>query len=970
MRVAAFPPGAAFLPALARAWLAAGGDPADGLLILPNRRAARAVAGAFLQANRGRPLLLPRIIALGAIDEAALALQGALDLPPSVPKLARQATLARLILARGGADGAPRRLHAAWALAGDLAALLDEADEAEIALGPALRGVVPAELAAHWQTTLNFLAIVTRAWPDILAGMGALNPASRQRLLFDAQARAWAENPPEAKTWLVARAAGPALGRLARVVAGLPQGAVILPDYDPGLDDFARDHIDDGHAQSGIARLLGAIGVRRAEIALWPAPETQVPPGRAALLSKALLPAAALGAWQDQAVPGTTGLYRLAARDEAEEATAIAMILRDALETPGRTAALVTPDRALARRVAAILPRFGILADDSAGEPLADTPPAVFLRLLARAAVTEFAPIPLLALLKHPLTAAGAPPESARAQARALERLALRGPRPPPGFDGLKYRLAESKKDTKAVEGFLARLELRLKPVTGLPLATSPADALRALIEAAEALAATEAEPGAARLWANEAGIALSDHLIEIFAALDGLPDFPAADLPDLLDAILAGAVVRKPRTRDGHPRIAIWGVQEAMLQTVDVAVLAGLVEGVWPAIPEPGAWLSRQMRKDSGLPALERQIGEAAHDFFGLCCRCPTVILAAPNRRDRAPAIPARWLTRLDALLAGAGAAVPRHDAASWARQLDVPAEREPRPKPEPRPPAAARPRELSISDIATLIADPYAIYAKKILRIAELDPIDEESDPSLFGNIVHAGLHKFFAAKPDFEAPDAAKNLTLDLQLAMRAERPRAALQHWWEARLERIAGWIVEAERDRRRLNRPVAIALEAEGRLPVGPDFTLKGRADRIEAREDGSVFIMDYKTGTPPKPKDVELGSAPQLPLEAVMAETGAFGPEFQAPVTELAFWKLSGRHEKGEDKPLFAGDPEKLRATIDNAAARLPSLIAKFANPATPYLARPHPARSTYKDVYQGISRSFEWGGQGDDDGA
>jgi ATP-dependent helicase/nuclease subunit B len=833
--------------------------------------------------------------------------------------------------------------------------------------------VVPAELAAHWQTTLQFLEIVTESWPAILAGMGMINPAARQRLLFDAQARAWAENPPSAKTWLVARAAGPALARLARVVAGLPQGAVILPDYDSHLDAAAWDQIDEGHAQSGIARLLGAMGVRREEIAIWPAPApaSAVPAGRAALLSKSLRPAAALSAWQNQAAPpDATGLLRLSARDEAEEAAAIAMILRDALEVPGRTAALITPDRALAKRVAAILPRFGILADDSAGEPLADTPPAVFLRLLAHAAVTEFAPIPLLALLKHPLTAAGEPPESARAHARALERLALRGPRPPPGFDGLKYRLTESAKDTAATETFLARLETRLKSITGLPVETSPAHALRALIEAAESLAATELEPGAARLWANEAGITLSDHLLEIFAALEDLPDVPAADLPDLLDAILAGAVVRKPRTRDGHPRIAIWGVQEAMLQTVDVAVLAGLVEGIWPAIPEPGPWTSRPMRKSAGLPALEREIGEAAHDFFGLCCRCPKIILAAPIRRDRAPAIPARWLTRLDALLAAAGTSLPHHPATSWARQLDIPEARELRPKPEPRPPAAARPRQLSISDIATLIADPYAIYARKILRIAELDPIDEESDPSLFGDIVHAGLHKFFAANPDFDAPDAAHNLTRDLQVAMRAERPRAALQHWWEARLERIAGWIIEAERDRRRRNQPLAIALEAEGKLPVGQNFTLIGRADRIETRADGTVFIMDYKTGTPPKPKDVEAGTAPQLPLEAVMAESGAFGPEFQAPVAELAFWKLSGRHLQGEDKPLFADDPDRLRETIDNAAASLPALIAKFADPATPFLAKPHPARGTYKDVYQGISRSGEWGGQGDDDGA
>jgi ATP-dependent helicase/nuclease subunit B len=969
MNLTAFPPGAAFLPALAAAWLAAPGDPADGLLILPSRRAARAAAGAFLQANHGRPLLLPRIIARGAIDEAALALHGALDLAPAIAPLRRQAILTRLILARNGANGAPNRLPTAWALAADLAGLLDEADEAEIDLARSLGGIVPSDLAAHWQTTLQFLDIVTKSWPAIAAEMGVLNPAARQARLLDAQAWAWAANPPATKIWLVARDASPALARLARVIAGLAQGAVIIPDYDPLLPNDAFDAIADSHPQSGIARLLAAIGARRDDMSCRPAPESAVPPGRALLISNALLPAAALPSWQSPGPPpDTRNLYRLAARDEAEEATAIAMILRDALETPHSTAALITPDRALARRVAAILVRFGIRADDSAGEPLAETPPAIMLRLLARAAATEFAPIPLLALLKHPLTAAGLDPAACRRQARALERAALRGPRPPPGFDGIKHRL-DQQKDRQAQADFLARLELLLRPAILPKAAVPPAAALRRLLEAAESLAATAETPGAEILWSGEAGAALSERLVDVMEALADLPDIDPADLPDLLDAILAGGVVRKPRTRDGHPRIAIWGVQEAALQTVDIAILAGLVEGVWPSATDPGTWLSRPMRQAAGLPTPERNTGLEAHDFAGLVNRCATVILSAPTRRGRAPAIPASWLTRLDAYLTGAIARpLPLHPAAAWAQLLDRPLTREQRPKPAPMPAAALRPTRLSISDIATLIADPYAIYASKILKIRELDGIDEESDPSQFGDIVHAGLAAFYKTLPDFDAPAAPANLTLALHAAMRKQRPRAALDHWWEARLARIAAWIVQVERGRRRArNIPAAIALEQDAAYPVGPHFTLTGRADRIERRQDGTIFIADYKTGTPPDKKQVEAGSAPQLPLEAVMAEAGAFGPGFRAEVTELAFWRLSGRHLEGEEKPLFADDPAKLRAVIDAAADNLPALVAKFANPATPYLARPHPGRKLYKDVYAGISRSGEWGGSDDD---
>jgi ATP-dependent helicase/nuclease subunit B len=962
MKLAAFPPETAFLPALAHAWLAAPGDAQAGLLILPNRRAARALAGAFLNANAGRALLLPRIISLASLDETPLALAGALDLPPAVTPMQRQALLAKLILQ----SAATTTLHAAWALAADLATLLDDADYGEIDLAKALPNLVPEELAAHWQTTLKFLTIITAHFPAILAELGLINPAARQVALINAQNAAWAARPPTAKIWMVARDANPALARLAGTIAGLPQGRVILPGYDPTLPDAAWDALDDSHAQSGIAHLLAALGARRDEILLLPAPTqastSAVPPGRSALLSRALLPGACLLAWQEPAVLNTAGLTRLEASDEQEDATAIAMALRAALETPGATAALITPDRALASRVTAALARFGIAANDSAGEPLADTPPGILLRLAARAAAAEFAPVPLLALLKHPLTAAGNPPEITRADARALERAALRGPRPPPGLEGIRFRLAEHGKP--AGQDFLARLETCLAPLTGLAEHPRPADALRALIAAAEALAATEAQPGAAIIWSGEAGAALSDHLLEATSALEDLPEIAKHDLPALLDAILANTVIRRPRTRDSHPRIAIWGVQEAMLQTVDVAVLGGLHEGVWPAAAEPGPWLSRPMRRAAGLPTPEQAIGRAAHDFFSLSCACPEVILAAPTRRDRAPAVPARWLTRLDATLAGADSLLPRHPAPDWAAQLDRPEKLERRPAPRPRPAAANRPATLSISDIATLIADPYAIYAKKILRIHELAALDEESDASQFGNIVHAGLAAFFTLERDFAAPDAAAALTVKLQTELRKSRPRAALQHWWEARLARIACWVVELEAERRRNNQPAALALELSGELCLPGGFTLKGRVDRIERTADGNIFIADYKTGEPPHIDKVQTGAAPQLPLEAVMAEAGAFGEDFTAPVTELAFWQISGRHKPGAERVI---KPELLRTLIETAGASVADLFDKFADPATPYLAKPHPARGTYRDTYSGISRRGEWEGAADD---
>ncbi len=959
MRIAAFAPDSPFLSSLAHGWLAAGGDPSAGLIILPNRRSARALAGAFLQANQGQALLLPRIIAVGALDEAGLSITENLSLPAAVPALSRQAILAKLILARRGKNGAPTKIVAAWGLAADLADLLDEADLAEIHLADVLPGIVSAELASHWQTTLEFLEIITQAWPAILRDMGSLNPVMRQNLLLDAQCDAWAKSPPAERVWIVMREANPALLRLTKTIATLPDGAVILPGYDPELTELAWDHVDDTHPQRDIASIVAALGARREEVQLWPGQPSQVPRGRTALASKILLPAKAMGEWQNAHPLPADGIYKLTARDEHDEAVAVAMALRDALEVPGQTAALVTPDRGLAMRVSAHLRRFGVLADDSAGEPLKQTPPAVLLRLLAKAMAEAFAPLPLLALLKHPLAANGEAPESCREHARALELSALRGVRPAPGFAGIKFRLAEKGDDQSS--RFLDRLELTLRSIIALPVSCRPAEALRALIEAGENLAATDEKTGAERLWSGEAGAALSEILAQVMSAVEILPDIMTDELDVLLDAVLDGHVVRHPRTKDGHPRVAIWGVQEASLQTVDFVVLGGLVEGVWPVGSDPGPWMSRPMRKTAGLPLKECDIARAANDFFNLCCQTKTLVFSAPKHRGRAPAVPARWLTRFDAFLEGHDLKLQMHPAASWSQQIDLPQTRLFRPKPMPRPPVHVRPHTLSITDIATLISDPYAIYLSKILKIRKLDSLDEESDAGQFGNIVHAGLAAYFAGKPDFSAPGAVDELNNALQISMRKTRPRAALQHWWDARLQRIARWVVETERERRSIfGDPPLLSLELSGNLTVAEKFTLTGRADRIERRVDGSVFIVDYKTGTAPDTKSVLSGRAPQLPLEAMMAQAGAFGEAFTRPVNEIAVWKLSGGRIEGNETSFF-DDPADLRQLVERVAAQLPVLFGKFAALNTPYLASPHPDRQFSHDNFEGISRRAEW---------
>jgi ATP-dependent helicase/nuclease subunit B len=951
-RVAHIPPGAAFLDVLAARWLDAdsdtgepgAGEPGAGLILLPTRRAARALAEAFLHVGGGRPMLLPRIIALGALDEVPLALAGALDLPPAVPEAERRAVLAKLVLAAQRVS-----VEQAWALARELADLMDEAEPEDVDLPTALRRPVPDAYARHWEITRTFLAIATEAFPAWLAEQGLMNPTARRIALLRAQAAAWTERPPTEPVWAAGFSSGPpAVAALLKVVARLPSGRVVLPWLAPVADP------DETHPQDAPSRLLAAMDVRPEEVTPWGEPTE-----RARLLGRALLPAPSLDGWRGPAPAPPVGLLRLDTADSREEAVAIAMLLRDAIERPGARAALVTPDRSLAIRVCAELLRWGIIADDSAGEPLADTPPAVLLRLLAEAAATDLAPLPLLALLKHPLAALGLAPAECREAARALEVVALRGARPPPGFTGLRRACKADPEATAFVErlrGAFAPL-LRLVP----PVEYPPAAMLTALIEAAEAVATTDTEAGDARLWGGEEGEALATLLADSLAALPHLPDQPPRALPGLLDALLEDQVARGRRAtrgRDGmeHPAITVWGLLEARLQSADVIVLGGLTEGVWPPATDPGPWMSRQMRRDAGLPSGDAAIGQAAHDFVTAACAAPLAVLSSAARRDGAPAVPSRWLARLDALLAGHRLSLDAHPAAAWARALDLPTRVCAIDAPHPCPPTALRPRQYSVSDIERLIADPYAIYARKILRLVPLDPIEQETDALDIGGVVHAGIERFLRGVGAAWPPDAERHLRQSMEIALLDAGLRPALAAWWTPRLHRIAAWIATEEANRRAAGDPDVVQAEQAGTWDLGR-FRLTARADRLEVRADGSLAILDYKTGVAPTGKAVLDGTAPQLPLEAAMAHAGAFGPRFTAPLGELTYWKLSGGREPGEVRTVKADD---LAGLPDHVTERVAALLDGFDRPDRPYPHHPHPARKPRFPQYAQLARALE----------
>lgn len=992
------PPGAPFAIDLARGLWQLYADPSDPLqlasvtLLLPTRRAVRALRDAFVEVADGKPLILPAIRPIGDVDEEQFIFDAGLasalselygsDVAPPISSLRRQLLLTQLVSKwaetrdQGGEPFAHLAAGQAIALAGDLARFMDTAEREEVSL-EGLGDLVPEVFAEHWGDTLTFLKVVTENWPLILADENASNPAAQRSAVLHALAASWAKVPPPGPVVLAGSTGSiPATAALMSSILDLPQGLLVLPRLDQTQGEATWQAIDQGHAQFGLKELLERLTLTRGDVRLWPhGTSTSVNQNRTQIIQQALRPAETTEGWRD-AVTGDArgqqleqafeGFARIEAAEPGEEAKVIATVLRHALETPGQTAALVTPDRALARRVVTWLTRWRIDINDSAGLPLEQTPPATFLKAIIECADSDFAPVELLALLKHPLCHLGLSRPKLRALAAELEMTCLRGPRPAPGLAGLIKALAE-KKSPDDLGALIKTLAAAFKPLSECAaLSDNWATLVHAHIEAAESLAHDLSISGAARLWAGEAGEAACDYLNELLAEAQYLTFPSRQDYAPVFAQLMAGRVVR-PRF-GAHPRLFIWGPLEARLQSADVLVLGGLNENTWPGEMRLDPWLSRPMAKELGLASPERRIGLAAHDFAQLAAS-PQVIITRSIKQDGAPTVPSRWLMRLENMLKGLGAEkLLESDTPylEWARALDRPSNFEPVKEPQPCPPFDARPRELSVTSVETWIRDPYGLYAGKILGLKPLEPIDADATAMERGIIIHHALEQFIAAYPkDLPADALAKLLAIGREVFEQSTSRPDVMRFWWP-RFEAVAEWFVTREGARRPAIMP--FAWEVKGQLllnvPAG-DFKLTARADRFDHFEDGTFGLYDYKTGRAPTTPQVLSGLAPQLSLEALIATDGGFAGLGKAQVSQIAYLELRGGDPAGQEKPVRAEVDE----LIARARAGLLTRITLFDDPATPYPSRVRPMFVAFPGSFDHLARVKEWSVYGQSEG-
>lgn len=968
---------------------------AGGLVLLPNSRAVTAVRDAFIRQGGGS-LLLPRLVALGdeELDESVGAALDRIDvddmdLPPAMPSMSRRFRLAQMVARERPDIPAGEALR----LGDGLARVFDALAIEDVPLDSLTTLERHEPLAEHWETAFGVLQQLAAEWPAILRETGMIDRSRRRNMVYDRTSSRWARLGLPADFVIAAGIStpAPAIARLLKTIAWADGGAVVLPHLDLAMDEAWWDALGadpqsageaalpslESHPHQHLKLLLNRMDMRREDVRPWPVNETagNGPAHRQDLVRHAFAPASFTAGWLD--VPGgerrSDGIAQFDCATPAEEALTIALAMREVLETPGKTAALVTPDRSIAIRVAGHLGRWGITADDSAGKPLASTTAGGLALALASAMADGFAPVALISLLSHPLVRADEA-EGRRQwmdQVRQLD-LVLRGPRPAAGLAKLSELLAQRAQAPKingrekAIRGALLQWWLdQATPLlsrAGGDLSDSKGVALVAHLSALrQGLSALSDD----NVWAGADGRALSS-LLEEVESVAGLLDVPlkARDLPSLLRQLMQDVAVRPPQ--GGHPRLFIWGLIEGRLQRADRMILAGLNEGQWPQKASPDPWLPPTVRRSLGLPGLERSSGLAAHDFAS-ALGSPEVIITRSQRDGPAPTVPSRLLLRLTALAGEDRIRASSFDFAGLAGALDSCESPQPFARPAFAPSADRRPRSLSVTEVDTLVADPFAFYARNALGLRQLDPLDAEPTAAWRGTLVHAALEHWLK-----QPHRSIETIGPIVESLLAGPGVSAVLRALWGPRLFPPLQWAAETVIADQLASGRVALveASESRGTAMLGA-ISLSGTPDRIDRLADGSLAIVDYKTGSGPNKKAVESLFALQLGLLGLIAEAGGYTgkPEI---VSTFEYWRMNksqSKPRKGQlgwiDTPFRKTKDARIHPGnfVAEARARLEGAVARWLVGEDAFIAKLEPEFAPYAD-YDQLMRLEEWYGR------
>jgi ATP-dependent helicase/nuclease subunit B len=903
------------------------------LIILPNQRlvddAAKALATKAQRLGR-EAVILPDIVSLNGLGDALgrSTLLTELGLPeallPIIPHSRRIQELTRLVQDSLHATALP--FAQAFRMASDLASLIDAWAWYELDFNR-LQAIAPSHLASHWQQHLNALELISALWPKRLASLGMIEAATHTVQVVQHIVKHYPNSPHHFVLAGVVHPA-PLLHTLAKTIAAHPKGLWVLAGYERSVTQPPPHH--PAYLQQ---RMLAHTGIAAADVPDMVAHDSVTP------TSKARQDSIAAHLHDDDkvwaALPTTTlaeGLNNVslvACPTLEDEARCIALKIRDTVEHPTKTIAVVTPHRGLTQRIRLMLSQWGIVPNTSDGSGLEQSLVGRFLRLLVAVAQDPCDAITLLGLLKHPLCALGGDAAQTRAYAQHLETRLFRHKLAPYTLEIIDFHSRDYPTQWHGLKTILT---------------LSHAQTLRRILERLQTIAT---ETSAGKAW----------HEADGQAAHQALQDWQAHTYDQALSlddvAVLLGDWLQQVSLHTGHgqhPRVFLWGWLESQLQRPDVLIMASLTDGVLPPKPAPSLWLNAAMHNVLGLPSPEAEQGFAAH-IYRHNLHAAEVMLTYAQRDGDSPQLPSVWLQRWQALCAVQK--YPWHS--EWRERAARFYTQSHSPRPEPLPKPASRPHRLSATNLELLVKNPYGYYAKEILGLHKAKEIARAFEAADYGSLVHGLLCDFVRAYPDTIDDSAAAWLFAQAKQRLTTLADSPDITTFRLAQLEAVLQHYLQQERRHRQHYQPWQQEEKAEWDYPLSDSrLTFVAKVDRMDIhRATQAAHIIDYKTGNAPSKSAVNQHFiAWQLTLAGMMVQAGAFG-NASHDVDTLHYW------------------PIKLNSTattitVDddfwaNAQACLDAIVCHYWQSDTPYLVWPHPdIKATYDD-YAHLARRDEW---------
>ena len=825
------------------------------------------------------------------------------DIPPAVEKTERLLLLTKLCRAKPSIHTMDKALK----MAISLGELLDLSYQFNLDLTKLDELVSFNQFATHWQQTVQFLDILHTHWPNILKERSKIDPMDR------------------------------CVRQINQLTCKIKNNEIPNPIVLAGFEDVFP----------ALTELIKAVSSQEKNLVFQdgfvPTHDSKIKPYRVktTLQENAVIEALTKENWQAESVSKDSfkNVHLITAKTQTQEALTIALLLRKALEKPDQTAALVTTDRTLARQVISEMKRWNITLDDSAGTPLNHTPIGEYLLLIAQLGCDPSGQN-YLSLLKHPLACDGMMPSELR-------------------------QLVQKTEKTLREKNTAWHMDLHTDFTSWIKLfknnfLTDFNTILNQHISLAETLAQSADKSAPERLWNDEAGTAAFQLLSDLKNMAYIVEKIEPDAYPEILKILMQQVSVR--HKYGTHPRLDILGPIEARFHHADVCIIGGLNEGTFPAQPETGPWLNRPMRTQLGLPLPEVKIKELAMDFAHSCCS-QEVYLTRAQKVDGAQTVPSRFLERLKAV-AQINEIDFHETQAQLASLIDLPTEFDTPIRPAPKPPITDRPQKISVTQVETWRVNPYAIYARYILRLFPLPALENQPKHAIFGTLIHQVLHDFLDAHP--YSTDKKELITMANNIFENSNlsNPDKALLR---IKFEHIAAFIIEQQQYAHQIKKVYPEEKAFVDFQINNQSFRLEGTADRIDLMKDNTIRLVDYKTyqssllGT----KSVKEGMAPQLALEALILKNGGIPALTDKPINTLTYWFLSNKEKESYVKNILTTEQE-ISDLLDTTKDGLYRIISAFQNPETAYEVYPSPqmTNKTQKDKYDDyahLARRQEW---------